>query len=381
VIAVVVPWRGVPRHRGAVRCCGAVVVFGAVVLFGAVVWPCVLWRCCTCASVWPMRLPLTPSQTLGLASVWPRLPMLRCAALVASCCAALMDWCTVQAGAGPGPPPPAGTSSRSSSSSSSLAHQLLISRGWRGATRRPHSPSQGAPFVAGGVQPTAPCATAASLKLVQRRKFHPHARRVCCGKVTLDAGPALDLPLCLLTHNKLCSALRLVWCIQWQRGARIVCAACAVPRGALPCGTVGLWYYRTSTNPKANLPNPKFWHKVLQQYLSANTFNQACRVRIRVFTVCALYVLVCHAVCVPQRARVGADAASGVQVRCWRQEGGALWHVSAGRAGGCPASSHVRSSRSLRLPGRHALLVREPAPLRCRAHMAVWQGWTCELQS
>jgi hypothetical protein len=30
---------------------------------------------------------------------------------------------------------------------------------------------------------------------------------------------------------------------------------------------------------------PMFWHKVLQQYLSANTFNRITRLSIRVFTV------------------------------------------------------------------------------------------------
>jgi hypothetical protein len=43
--------------------------------------------------------------------------------------------------------------------------------------------------------------------------------------------------------------------------------------------------YRKNTNSKANLPTTMFWHKVLHQYFSANTFNRIIRLRISVFTV------------------------------------------------------------------------------------------------
>jgi hypothetical protein len=43
--------------------------------------------------------------------------------------------------------------------------------------------------------------------------------------------------------------------------------------------------YRKSTNSKANLSSPMFWHKVLQQYLSANTFSRIICLRITAFTV------------------------------------------------------------------------------------------------
>jgi hypothetical protein len=40
-----------------------------------------------------------------------------------------------------------------------------------------------------------------------------------------------------------------------------------------------------NTNSKANLPTPMFWHKVLHQWLSANTFNLIIRLRSSVFAV------------------------------------------------------------------------------------------------
>jgi hypothetical protein len=43
--------------------------------------------------------------------------------------------------------------------------------------------------------------------------------------------------------------------------------------------------YRKSTKPKANVPAPLPWHKVLHQQLSANTFNRIIRLRISVCTV------------------------------------------------------------------------------------------------
>jgi hypothetical protein len=45
------------------------------------------------------------------------------------------------------------------------------------------------------------------------------------------------------------------------------------------------WWYCKSTHLSTSLPAPMYLHKVLHQYLSANTFNCKIRLRMSVFTV------------------------------------------------------------------------------------------------